>query len=425
MKSRNAKFVALALIAALALPFTVVAANGEYDPAPYVATFSKSSLAGDSVTFSEEDFASHIVGDAELQGIVITALPLPGAGVLCLGERELLVGEAVTSAMLSNLYFKPAGVGDLSSNFSFIPVFSSGAGVGTTISVSTLRKQNHAPITQPAEYETIKNIAVTCTFPASDADGDEMIFTIVSEPRKGTLSMSADNPGSFVYTPAKNKTGTDSFTFTATDPSGAVSDVAKITIKITKNAAKMTYADMDENPAHYAALKLAAEGVLIGQRIGDGYYFSPTNTVSRGEFVAMAVTCLGIKVDSSVRTSGFADDKSTPAWVKPYLAAAREAGIIAGSPDSDGKTVFNASDAITRAEAATILAKAAELDKAAMSVENITDIEYVPAWAEASMQAATAHGILSVYADGTLRPMSAVDRADAAEMLVSAMKFVR
>ena len=77
----------------------------------------------------------------------------------------------------------------------------------------------------------------------------------------------------------------------------------------------MTYADMDGNPAHFAALKLAEEGILIGERMGNNYFFNPDKVVSRGEFVAMAITCLGFEVVTPVTKTGFADDSDTPTWV--------------------------------------------------------------------------------------------------------------
>ncbi len=388
---------------------------------PYVETFAKTAAAGDNVIFTSDDFMSHIVGDAELQGIVITALPLPDAGVLCVGDRALLVGEAVTAANLSALTFVPASDGDLSARFGFIPVFSSGAGVQTSVTVATLVEENHPPVAEDAQFETIKNIALTCEFPASDADGDELAFSIVTQPKKGTVAICEDAPGKFVYTPKENKTGTDSFTFIASDPSGAQSATAKVTIKIVKNAAKMTYADMDGDPAHYAALKLAADGVLIGRRIGSSYYFEPEAAMTRGEFVALAMTCLDIAPDLSGASAGFADDAETAAWLRPYVSAAAKDGIVNGKEKPDGSLVFGAADNVTRAEAAVILANAVGLVTTAPAPA-AADIDAVPAWAENSVALASASGIMSLFDDGTIRPNAAVTRADAAEMLWSAVE---
>ncbi len=406
---------------------TGVAAAGADDAIPTLASFAVESEVGAEVTFSEADFAAHVSGDSELQGIVLTSLPLPSDGVLCVGDRALLVGEAVTTANLAALRFIPAGATEGSSRFSFIPVFASGAGSIASVSVAAVAKENHAPVVENAEFETIKNIALTCEFPATDADGDALCYTIVTEPKKGSVALDSEDPNKFVYTPKENKTGTDSFTFTATDPSGAVSDTAKITVKIVKNAAKMTYADMEGNPAHYAALKLAADGVLIGKRIDTGYYFEPETAMTRGEFIALTLTCLGIDVDSAATSTGFADNAETASWLRPYIATAARLDIVSGKPLDDGRLVFGANDEITRAEAAVVLANAVGLSVSTSASNgrlDAVDVAAVPAWAETSMGLAKASGILDLFGDGTLRPMAAVTRADAASMLYSS-KVVR
>lgn len=419
--------LATALVVGLMTTVAAVDADTTDTALPTLASFSVDSEVGAEVTFSEADFAEHVSGDSELEGIVLTSLPLPSEGVLCVGDRALLVGEAVTTANLSALRFVPAGAVEGSSRFSFIPVFTTGAGSISSVSVAAVAKENHAPAVIDTEYETIKNIALTGEFPATDADGDPLTYTIVTEPKKGTVALDENNPNKFVYTPKENKTGTDSFVFTATDPSGATSDTAKVTIKIVKNAAKMTYADMDGNPAHYAALKLAADGVLIGKRIDTGYYFEPETTMTRGEFVALALTCLGIDVDSAATSTGFADDAETASWLRPYIATAARLDIVSGKPQGDGRLVFGATDEITRAEAAVVLANAVGLSVSTSAPAgrlDAVDVAAVPAWAETSMGLVEASGILDLFDDGTLRPMAAVTRADAAGMLYSS-KVVR
>jgi hypothetical protein len=391
---------------------------------PYVETFSKYSDAGLPVTFESGDFLNNVVGEGELRGIVITSLPAPEQGVLYCGQRELLIGEAVTSEGLNYLSFKPAANKDTSAQFGFIPVFGEQTGKNTVISVASVSGQNHPPVASNAEYETIKNIAVTCQFKGSDADGDDLIYRIEALPKKGDLAVSEENPAAFVYTPYQNKTGTDSFTYVAIDPSGKASEPAKITIKITKNAAKMTYSDMQNNPAHYAALKLAEEGVLIGQRMGENYFFSPEQTVTRGEFVAMALTCLGVDVATPVSKTGFADDSETASWVKPYLSAALKNKIITGVQTADGRMVFRPDNTLTRAEAAVIIANTLNLAKSENSPV-FSDLEAVPVWAEQAAINAAANGIISTFSDGSLRPLTEVTRADAAEILWQAVKVMQ
>ena len=59
----------------------------------------------------------------------------------------------------------------------------------------------------------------TGTLVASDADGDALIYTIVTNGTKGTATVTDATTGAFSYTPAANANGIDSFTFKARDGS--------------------------------------------------------------------------------------------------------------------------------------------------------------------------------------------------------------
>jgi hypothetical protein len=80
---------------------------------------------------------------------------------------------------------------------------------------------NLAPVAVSDSYAATKNTKLTVTATNgvlandSDGDADPLTATLVSGPSKGTLVFRAD--GSFDYTPAKNFTGTVSFTYKAGD----------------------------------------------------------------------------------------------------------------------------------------------------------------------------------------------------------------
>jgi hypothetical protein len=391
---------------------------------PYIATFSKTSEVGRDISFRSVDFLSNIVGDGELEGIVLTSLPDESEGALYCGTRALYAGEAVTTENLDELYFKPASKNETTTSFSFIPVFSDSNGQITTVSIAQVSGKNSPPVAEDVEFETIKNIAVTCRFKISDPDDDKLVVRIQNPPSKGDVVISEEDPSVFIYTPYQNKTGNDSFTYVAVDPDGLISNTAKVSIRITKNGAKMTYTDMDGNPAHLAAIKLAEEGILIGERMGDNYFFNPSKVVSRGEFVAMALTCLGIEVTTPVTKTGFADDSDTPAWVKPYLSTALKQGIITGVSTLDGRRVFRSENPLTRAEALVVLNNVLNLDEGERRPV-FADDEAVPAWAMEAASKAVANEIIQVPSDGNIRPLDTVTRADAAEMLFRAMEVMK
>ena len=90
---------------------------------------------------------------------------------------------------------------------------------------------NDPPVALPSAVTTHMNQAVTAQLSAIDIDGDTLVFTITKQPAKGSVTTTA--AGKFTYTPKANFTGTESFTFKVTDPSGA-SSTATVTVRVIK-----------------------------------------------------------------------------------------------------------------------------------------------------------------------------------------------
>ena len=65
---------------------------------------------------------------------------------------------------------------------------------------------------------------------ATDAEGDPLTFTVVTQPTNGTLTLNPD--GTFVFTPNTGFNGTDSFTFQASDSQGN-SNIGTFNLTIT------------------------------------------------------------------------------------------------------------------------------------------------------------------------------------------------
>ncbi len=92
-----------------------------------------------------------------------------------------------------------------------------------------------------------------------DAEGDLLSAILVSEPAKGTLSLSGN--GAFLYTPADNFNGTDAFTYNASDDALS-SNIATVTIMVTAvNDAPVALADAYDTDEE-TPLTIAAPGVL-------------------------------------------------------------------------------------------------------------------------------------------------------------------
>ena len=112
----------------------------------------------------------------------------------------------------------------------------------------TVRPVNDAPTAQSQLVATDEDTPIAITLQASDMDGDALTYQ-VTPPSRGMLSGVAPN---LIYTPETNYFGEDLFTFTVTDASNVVSQIAAvgITIRPINDApvAKIVIAPLDELP---------------------------------------------------------------------------------------------------------------------------------------------------------------------------------
>lgn len=271
-----------------------------------------------------------------------------------------------------------------------------------------------APQVWDLEIQTYRDIPGQGQFLASDPEGDEMTFALADAPRKGTVVIDG---GNFTYTPDEGITGSDHFTYTATDSQGHTSAPAKVSITIDKTRSGVTYADTEGNPAACAAQCLAENGIFTGGKIGELYYFQPDQPVSRSEFLAMALETAGREV-TGVTMTGFCDDSAIPTWAKAYAAAGAADGVIQGSRTADG-VAFRGDEPVSFNEAATILDRVLDLGDVDLDVW-YADRTGAPSWAAQAVGNMEAVSVLSAGSFGSQTMEQAVTRADAAQMLAAA-----
>lgn len=388
-----------------------------------VSALAKNGPVGGVVSFSSEDFKLTPGSKATLESIVITALPDVSTGALVLGGRELAVGDEVAMSAVDGLRFLSAAApGADFAAFTFTPVFDGGsAGEEVSAQIHLLSAANGAPVAENLEMSTYKNVAVTGRFTATDPEGDLLTFQLLSKPARGAVTMPEDGSSDFVYTPYENKTGKDSFTYVAIDAVGNASAPATVKMKIEKASTKVTYADMDGVPAYKAAIRLAEEGVFVGECMGGEYFFQPELGVSRGEFVAMAMNACGVEALEGVERTGFADDVSIPTWAKPYVSSALKSGLVQGTQNEAGQVVFNADSSITRAEASVLLDRMLQITDVAEPTLAASD---APAWASQSAANLASCGVIRPDSSGALTLGGTMTRADAAELLCGALEVL-
>ena len=86
-----------------------------------------------------------------------------------------------------------------------------------SITVNSLVPINTPPVVTDQNVSASLNTPLNITLAASDADNDSLYHSIISQPKKGTLSKIDQNTSTLVYTPNPGFTGTDSFNHKAND----------------------------------------------------------------------------------------------------------------------------------------------------------------------------------------------------------------
>lgn len=409
MKRLTHRWTALAVICALTLALPVSAALfGGSQELPCVAAFSKNGLMPNAISFSPADF--QVSGNADLSSIVLTSLPDPNAGMLTIAGQSLPLGSEVAMSAVSGMQFTPLTTPMLSAtSFTFAPIFSNGiTGTDVTVGLYLLSSANSAPVAENLELTTYKNVEVTGTFSGVDPEGDLLTFQLVSKPARGAVTQSEDGSAAFVYTPYENKTGKDTFTYVAMDPVGNTSAPATVSIRIEKQKTKVSYSDMDGVTGHREAVRLAEAGLLIGEQMGDQYFFRPEEAMSRAQFTSLAMAAAGVTQLKGVTVTGFADNEAMATWAKTCASSALKAGLIQGTLNESGQIVFQADAPITAAEAAVVLDRAL----------NVTDVSdafsaAAPAWASQSISNLASCGVVPT----TASLETPLTRAEAAVLL--------
>ena len=183
-----------------------------------------------------------------------------------------------------------------SANFSGTDTFTFKANDGITDSATatvtvTVSPVNDTPSVINGPISTNEDTAKSEAFTTwtTDADGNDLTFTVVSQPSNGTVSQASTGSAGFSYTPSANFTGTDAFTFKANDGTvdsstatvtvtvAAVNDVpvvsgAGATLAYTENASattidpNFTLSDVDSDTLNGATVTIS-ENYISGEDV--------------------------------------------------------------------------------------------------------------------------------------------------------------
>ncbi len=174
------------------------------------------------------------------------------------------------------------------------------------------------------------------------------------------------------------------------------------------------FSDVNSKAWYYNAVTFAAAHQITKGK-GEGL-FAPNATLTRAEFLVMAMRAYGISPNSS-STENFADAGNS--YYTDYLAAAKQLGLAYGS----GENNFAPEKAISREEQITLLyrivkfANALPIAKTDRTAANFRDADQVSDWAEEAMNYMIEAGV--VNGNGTyINPTAHATRAHMVQLVL-------
>ncbi len=407
----------LSLSAILCLGFSASSADFGYG-AQIVAndvTMIKTGLIGQKICFNDGDFKSALVLD-NFDTITVTEIPSSTEGTLLVAGRRVGKGRVIKRKNLGTLVFIPASDSVTECSFKFtVEGYAGGAEIQCILKF--IDKVNYAPEAGvdavEASVTTQESILYYGNMTSSDPEGDAVEYIIVSYPSHGSISIVDKETGRYCYTPSASYTGKDKFRYVVRDEYGNYSTPVTVNVRVVERMCQTEYRDMTERDEYNAAVAMTAMGIMAGKLVGDDLYFQPDETVTRAEFVAMAMKCAGIRADSTLSSTYFDDDGDIPQSLKGYIATAQRIGLVNGD-FKDGQLTFSPNEEITKYEAAKILSNLIGADGENEESAFTSDVD-IPVWARGAVTAMYTLRVFEMSDDMTLT--DSVTRADAASYL--------
>ena len=373
---------------------------------------AKAGMVGNEILFSPEDF-ERALNVSRVSSLTVTSVPSTADGELLVGSTVVKAGQTLSRESLYMLSYAAARDDNRGAEFEFC---INGQPYSTKCALYLLDKVNYCPTTVrdgEVTVSTYSDVAAYGKFYAYDPEGDELTYQIVSYPEHG-IAILYDDDGRYVYMPNGDFAGVDSISYVVYDKYGNYSSVATVRLEVNRNSTALAYDDMKWHTSYSAAIALGVNGVMGGTQVAGARYFYPDGTVSRGEFVVMAMKAAGISALPMVTDTGFADDGDIPTSMKSYIGTAARVGYITGTQE-EGRKYFLPTRNITVDEAASICANIMGLEyegSVSASVGGVGDSAAVMALSEAGFIDAAS------VADHTAE----LTRAQAAVMLASLLQ---
>jgi len=199
------------------------------------------------------------------------------------------------------------------------------------------------------------------------------------------------------------------------------SDTNKLNIQTKKSAEyyvvenKKSFSDIGKKDADMrkAIEIMAAKGIINGKSDGK---FEPDASINRSEFATLIVRAIyKYTSDSNYKFS----DVEAKAWYYPFIASAKNEGIISGYPDNTFKplNVINKQEIITICSSVLNKQKGFYYPTDVNKYLNFSDKSNIPEWAKKAIALANREGLITKRRDEKLIGDQPFTRGDAAVIL--------
>ncbi len=186
----------------------------------------------------------------------------------------------------------------------------------------------------------------------------------------------------------------------------------EITQPEDEDGSKSDFSDISEDHWAYSEIKyLVDRGIMSG--VGEGV-IEPQRTIRREEFIKLLVSAMGIETNEN--DAEFTDVESG-SWYAPYIAAAKESGILNGY--ADGRAGIG--EEISREDMAVMIFRAAELI-GEKSENQFTDHEEISDYAVEAVYTLQKNGVINGMGDGSFASKAKATRAETACMIYKTIK---
>jgi RHS repeat-associated protein len=326
--------------------FLYVANDGAQDSEPAVVSLTvtpvnDAPVATDLALGTDEDVAlPFVLTGSDIEGDALTYRVVSGPA------------NGVLSGSAPALIYRPAS--DWSGTDELTYVVNDGTVDSALATVRiTVRPINDCPVSAAAPVRTREDQAVPVALTAVDVDSVALAFAVVDAPAHGTLTGSASG---FVYTPAANYNGPDSFTYTVSD---GVCTTAAIEVAITVDpvndapsaqpqslktpedtplAITLTGTDLEDTALGFQILTQPQHGTLAPGASPGLYTYSPANDWSGADSFSFTVSDGELTAAPAIVSIAVTPVNDAPVAAEQTLAVKNNAtlSITLSATDSDG-----------------------------------------------------------------------------------------